>query len=149
MAKGNKIHIDLKEDVFDRVKRQTELKSRLHDDLTEQIVITDSDKPALEDYFADFIASFRNDTGAFDRVEDYDNLFVYVMTEDEEARGFKHLKQLIIKTMVEYLLWQWYESIGASQFATEAGTKYQYCIREFLNHNARKAFVQPKYRPYF
>lgn len=143
------IYLDLCDDIFPRIKNAAELRTRLRKDLTEEIVVTDSDLSVFEDYFKEFAAEFRNETGTFDDLRENGGQLTYKLTDTEKEGGMDELKDLLIRIARENLLYRWYDDLGVGDLARNAWGKYEALRDEFVNNNAQKKFYQPKYHPYW
>lgn len=143
-----KFYVDFDKDVFDSLKRRAELMSRHIDGNDDLHVITDTDKKTLSEFFTEFISEFRNETGLYDRLKDYDGLIMYVVDEDVE-QGIEKLKPTLVQAIIEYLLMRWFDAVGLLQLSMNRRAIYMKILRDWRNNSTKTAFVTPKYRPYF
>lgn len=143
------IFISLCDDVFPRIKRASELRTRLRDELTDEIVVTDSDMEDFEIYFKDFMAEFKNETASFGTMKDLGGQFSYKFTSEEQEGGMDELKALLERLCAENLLYRWYDDLGIGDLRKDAWVKYDALRDEWLFNNAQSKVVTPKYRPYW
>lgn len=144
-----KIYIDFSKDIFDTFKTRTELASRSADPgAARQIIATDDDKDITALFFTEFVSEFRNETGIYDRLKDYDGFIIYEVDEETE-KNIEMLAPTLKQSIVEYLLMRWYDSIGLAQKSVTRRAVYIKILRDWKVNSTRKHFVRPTYTPYF
>lgn len=143
------VYIDLFEHVLGRIKRATELYARGLDEFNDQTVISSRDEETIIDYFKDFIADLKDETGKHADIKDYETMFAYNFTKKEQKVDLAGISQKLIVICEEYLLWKWYDSLGLVEKANYHRMKYTSNLNDWKYNSAQKKVVQPKYRPYF
>lgn len=146
---ADKIYIQLEEEVFDRVKDATELKSRMMPELSDQIIATDSEIETFRYYFTEFATEFMNETASFDQLYESEGQMIYTLTDKQSAGGMKYLRELLIRLVKEYLLYRWYSDLGIGELAGQQYATYDNLLKQWMQNNSQTKFVTPTYRPYF
>lgn len=140
------------DDVFEKLKDRTQLRARTLPDespMKETIIVMDSDKAVVEDLFSEGVDDLRNKTGTFDNIKNYDGTLKYTLTETQTEENFKVARGLVEKSLLQYLLWSWYDSLGAGDYVSYEKQKYDVYLKELRTVTTQKNFVTPKYRPYY
>jgi hypothetical protein len=144
------IYLDLYEHVLDRLKRSTQLYARgLNEEFNEETVITDRDEATIVDYFKDFIATLKDETGKHAELKDYDTMLAYNFNEREQKNDTAGISQMLVQICEEYLLYRWYDSLGMVEKGNYHKGKFQEALYNWKYNSTRKKIVKPKYRPYF
>lgn len=151
MSKVDKIFFSF-DDLFELLKQRTQLRARglpADSPFVENIIVTDSEKETAESLFKDAVDDFRNKTGTFGHIKDYGGTLKYTLTDRETCEGMKEAKGLIRKTLLQYLLWAWYDGLGAGDYAGNARAKYEEYLKDVRTVSTQSSFVKPKFHPYF
>ena len=139
-------------DIFDEVKKRTELRSRsLSDANSDSIIITDADYPLIaETWIKDFVADAGNRLGALDELKLFDSESI----DDQEIKhkvpkSWQPAGPLIRKAAVHYVLSEWYDSLSFTELALLEQRRYKQHLSDFRTNSAQESTVKPKWQPYF
>ena len=117
--KKDTIYIEFKT-LFDEAKKRSELKSRsMADQIMQRFIITDSEKDTLRLFYQDAVSDIAERLGVLDRMQDYGGTTLYKLTVEQSEQKMKRTATLLKKMFVNYLLFQWYKSVGQSDLAGE------------------------------
>jgi|GEM_PF-1394340 len=144
-----RIQIDIRKDLFESIVATTQLRARQVPEMIDIAIVRPEDQKIFDRYFKEFIAEFKNETATFGRLKDYEGMLSYELNDSETEHKLDELQPLLSRIAHEYLLSRWYDDIGIDQLRNDSLAKYEKLLTDWRNHTARKAFVVPKYRPYF
>jgi len=146
---NDKVYLSF-EDLFKVAKQRTELTARgvMDDALGDRMILTDSDKEAMQSFFNEGVSKLQSEVLTFERLKNYDGTLKYTTTDEQHVNFFKEAKNLIEKVLIQYLLWAWYDSILADDLAKREIAKYQVYISDLSGVGSERSVV-PKWRPYF
>jgi len=137
--------------LFKRLKIRSEYRSRTHGE--ELLIITDEDKPILREIWTDAIDEINNEFGSFGQLVELEGDILYELTEKQTEEGFKEAKGLLIRVILEYMLYEWYAMHGFGYTQTEIGQtqyqRYQDKLKRLFAGTTQPAAVQRPYRDYF
>lgn len=145
----DKIYIDF-DGLYDKVKKLSELRSRsMTDGMTHRFVITDSEKDLLEQFYRTAVSEVAERLGVVDRLRDYGGTAIYKLTERQTDQHMKRTRQLLFRVLVNYILFEWYRSAGASDVAEEYLQFYQEYVEQYRTNSTQESFFKPTYTPYW
>ena len=143
---ATKIYIEF-EDVYKKTKARTELMAINHEN--EQWIMSDSYKETLLSIFSDAVDDLRNRYfGSVDTVN-YDGTVIYTLTKELEDGDFKRAQGLLTKALSEYMLWDWFHTVGAVELSGQAWNRYNQFGKDIKRTASSKFFFPTKSRPYF
>jgi len=147
--KEDRIYLEFKT-FFKQVKARSELKSRsMPNERVEEFIITDTDEPTLKVFYEDAVSDIAERLGVIDRLQDYGGTAIYKLTELQTEQKMKRTGTLLERVFVNYLLFQWYHSVGLDDHATEYLQFYQEYLRQYRTNSTQPGFVKPKHTPYW
>ena len=145
---GKRDFLGLDDDVFPAVKRRTELFARGNPESSDDWIVVDRDRPTLEEFFTEFVAEIKNETGRHD-INDYEDQMAVNYSEKEVEQGLDKLHRTLIQVAIEFHLMRWYESLGRLQQSAHHRRVYNKLLRDWKYNSTKPAFITPAYRPYF
>lgn len=150
MSLKDRIIIELDGPLYETLKMRTQLLLRGNEELSTEIVITDRDKTMIQHFFEDAKTEVINELALADDAESYpEGAFIYTLSDRQQKGKLYKLSNILKKAFEEYLLMRWFDSIGIIDVSQYRQMLYENALRDFKNNTTNKAFVVPKYRPYF
>jgi type II secretory pathway component PulJ len=146
---NDKIYIDY-EDLFNIVKDRVDIASRGATDLeVDRIQLSNSYKETLRDFFNEGVTELQNDVLTFERLKNYNGTLRYEVTDEQQEAHFKKAKNLIEKTLIQYILYAWYDSVGSGELARRSELKFEKYKKDLISAAASKKIFSRPYSPYW
>ncbi len=146
---NDKIYIDY-EDLFKIVKDRVDLASRgVTDQEADRIQLSTSYKETVRGFFTEGVTELQNDVLTFERLKNYNGTLRYEVTDEQQEAHFKKAKNLIEKTLIQYLLYAWYDSVGSSELARNAKLKFRKYKQDLISGASSKKIFSRPYQPYW
>lgn len=141
---NDKIYIDY-EDLFYIVKDRVELASRgATDQEVDRIQLSITYIETLRDFFNEGVTELQNDVLTFERLKNYNGTLRYEVTDEQQEAGFRKAKNLIEKTLIQYILYAWYDSVGSSELARKSELKFKEYKKDLISAvSSKKIFSRP------
>jgi len=146
----DKIIVELDGPLFELLKMRTQLLLRGNEELSTEVIITDRDKVIIKSFFEDAKTEVINALALADVAESYpEGAFIYQLSGRQKKNKLYKLSNILKKAFEEYLLMRWFDSIGIIDVSQYRQILFENALRDFRNNTTKKAFVVPKFRPYF